>query len=267
MKDLRIALIQTDLYWENISANLQMLSDKIESIKEEVDLIVLPEMFSTGFSMAPEKLAESMDGTAMRWLRATAMQRQCLITGSLMLSEVINGETQYFNRLIWMKADGTYETYDKRHLFSLSQEPKIYTAGKNRLIQQLHGWNICPMICYDLRFPVWARNSINAERIADYDVLIYVANWPERRSLAWRTLLQARAIENQSYVVGVNRVGKDDDAVEYLGESSVIDPLGNIIYRKERDEDIAIISLNYEEMSKNRRLFAFLKDADEFELK
>ena len=123
------------------------------------------------------------------------------------------------------------------------------------------------MICYDLRFPVWARNSINAERIADYDVLIYVANWPERRSLAWRTLLQARAIENQSYVVGVNRVGKDDDAVEYLGESSVIDPLGNILYRKERDEDIAIISLNYEEMSKNRRLFAFLKDADDFELK
>ena len=267
MKDLRIALIQTDLHWENISANLQMLGDKIDSIKDEVDLIVLPEMFSTGFSMAPEKLAETMEGSAIHWLRATAMQRQCAITGSLILSEEVDGETKYFNRLIWMKADGRYETYDKRHLFSLSQEPKIYTAGKSRLIQQLHGWNICPMICYDLRFPVWARNSINAERIADYDVLIYVANWPERRSLAWRTLLQARAIENQSYVVGVNRVGKDDDAVEYLGESSVIDPLGNILYRKEREEDIAIISLNYEEMSKNRRLFAFLKDADDFELK
>ena len=263
MKDLCIALIQTDLYWEDIPANLQMLDKKIASISEAVDLIVLPEMFSTGFSMVPEKVAEGMDGTAVQWLRKIAAQRNCVITGSLVLYEEHERVKKYYNRLVWMKPDGQYETYDKRHLFSLSDEPKVYTQGDKRLIQTIEGWRVCPMICYDLRFPAWARNAINDRRETTYDVLVYAANWPERRVLAWKTLLQARAIENQAYVVGVNRTGTDDQGIDYSGESSVIDPLGNILYRKERDEDIAIVCLNYEEMIKVRRQFPFLKDADE----
>lgn len=262
MKDLRIALIQTGLYWEDIPANLQMLDGKIDTIKEEADLIVLPEMFSTGFSMVPERLAEGMDGTAVQWLRKVATQRHCTITGSLMLYDEHDGAKKYYNRLVWMKPDGQYETYDKRHLFGLSDEPKVYTAGDKRLIQTIAGWNICPMICYDLRFPAWARNAINDKRETTYDVLLYMANWPERRALAWRTLLQARAIENQSYLVGVNRTGADPEGIYYSGDSSVIDPLGNILYHKEHDEDIAIVHLNYEEMIKARRQFPFLKDAD-----
>ena len=267
MKDLRVVLIQTDIHWENIAANLQMLEERIGGIKEAVDLIVLPEMFSTGFSMAPERMAEPMDGSAMQWLKKIAALQNCVITGSLVLYEECDGERKYYNRLIWMKANGEYEQYDKKHLFSLSTEPKLYTAGNGRLIVSINGWNVCPMICYDLRFPVWSRNAISETRMASYDVLLYTANWPERRSLAWRTLLQARAIENQCYIVGVNRVGRDDEGVEYTGDSSVIDPLGTILYRKEKDEEVAIVTLNYEEMIKARRLFAFLKDADGFELK
>ena len=267
MKDLRIALIQTDLHWEDIAANLQMLDGKIRSITEEVDLIALPEMFSTGFSMSPERVAEPMDGAAVQWLRQMAKLKNCVVTGSLTLYDEHDGVRKYYNRLVWMKPDGLYEIYDKRHLFSMSDEPKVYTAGDKRLIQSINGWRICPMICYDLRFPVWARNAINDQRETTYDVLLYVANWPDRRVQAWRTLLQARAIENQSYVVGVNRIGHEGDAIYYSGDSSVIDPLGNILYRKEHDADIAIVELNYEEMIKVRRQFPFLKDADSFDLK
>ena len=267
MNDLRIALIQTDLHWEDIAANLKALDEKIGSITADVDLIVLPEMFSTGFSMTPEKLAEGMHGAAMMWLKKVATSRNCVITGSLMLSDEQDGIKKYYNRLVWMKPDGLYEVYDKRHLFSLSSEPKVYTGGKKRLIQNIKGWNVCPMICYDLRFPVWARNAMNENRETSYDVLLYSANWPERRSLAWKTLLQARAIENQAYVLGANRVGTDPEGTYYSGDSSVIDPIGNILWRKEHEADIAIIDLNYEELIKLRRQFAFLKDADRFELK
>jgi len=189
-----------------------------------------------------------------------------VIAGSLMLCDEHDGVRQYYNRLVWMRPDGSYSHYDKRHLFSLSLEPKVYTAGHSRLIENINGWNICPMICYDLRFPVWSRNAINGQRETSYDVLLYVANWPERRSLAWRTLLQARAIENQCYVVGINRIGTVDD-VTHTGDSSVIDPLGTILYHKANEPDTAIVHLNYDEMVKVRRQLAFLKDADEFELK
>ena len=267
MKDLRVALIQTDLYWEAIPANLQMLGEKINAIKGDVDLIILPEMFSTGFSMDAERLAESMDGSAIKWLRKVAAERNCIITGSLMLYDMHDGEKKYFNRLIWMKPDGQHQVYDKKHLFGISKEPKVYTSGSKRLIQSVGGWNICPMICYDLRFPVWSRNTINKDREAIYDLLIYVANWPERRVHAWRILLQARAIENQSYVIGVNRIGKDNEGIYHSGESTALDPLGNILYHKEHDSDVAVINLNHEEMIKVRRQFPFLKDADSFELK
>lgn len=266
MKDLQIALIQTDIHWEDIAANLRMLDQKINAITEKVDLIILPEMFSTGFSMEPVKHAEPMDGSAVAWLRKTAMAHGCVITGSLMLYDEVEVGRQYHNRLVWMKPDGNYEVYDKKHLFSISDEPKEYLAGNKRVIQRINQWKICPLICYDLRFPVWSRNAIDGKREADYDVLIYVANWPDRRALAWKTLLQARAIENQSYVIGVNRIGKEGEAINYSGDSSVIDPLGNILYRKENEADTAIITLNYEEMVKIRRQFPFLRDADKFSL-
>jgi omega-amidase len=265
--DLRIALIQTDIYWEDIAANLKMLDEKVNIINGDADLIVLPEMFSTGFSMVPDRLAESMDGSAVQWMRKVAAQQKCVVTGSLMIYDEYDGEKKYYNRLVWMKPDGLYEVYDKRHLFSMSDEPKKYTRGSKQLTIDLNGWKIRPMICYDLRFPVWARNAVNDQREADYDVLIYVANWPERRALAWRTLLPARAIENQTYVVGVNRVGREGEDISYAGDSSVIDPLGNILYHKEQEADVAIIKLNYEEMIKGRRQFPFLKDADRFEWK
>ncbi|MCW3127504.1 MAG: Nitrilase/cyanide hydratase and apolipoprotein N-acyltransferase [Bacteroidetes bacterium] len=266
MTDLRIATIQTALHWENVDANLKMFDGHLRSISA-VDLIVLPEMFSTGFSMDPIRLSEGMDGSAVAWMRKAAREKNYVISGSLMLYEGDGEARKYYNRLIWMRPDGSYETYDKKHLFSLSQEPKIYTAGNRRLIVTLNGWRICPMICYDLRFPVWSRNAINANREADYDILTYSANWPDKRALAWRTLLQARAIENLSYVVGVNRIGEDGTGFNYLGESSVIDPLGAILYRKENVEDITTITLSYDELIKIRRQFTFLKDADAFELK
>lgn len=267
MKDLCVALIQTELHWEDIAANLKMLDEKVASISAHVDLIILPEMFSTGFSMNPEVLAESMDGSAVQWLRKIAAQRNCVVTGSLMLYDQHDGLKKYYNRLVWMKPDGQYEIYDKKHLFGISNEPKIYTSGDKRLIQTIAGWKICPMICCDLRFPVWSRNAINKEREATYDLLLYVANWPERRVQAWRTLLQARAIENQSYVIGVNRIGNDNEGIYHSGESSAIDPLGNILYRKEHEPDVAIIYLVYEEMVKIRRQLPFLRDADSFNLK
>jgi predicted amidohydrolase len=251
MQDLRIALIQTNLHWENISENLNVFDRKIETI-EAVDLIILPEMFSTAFSMNTS-LAETMDGGAVDWMRKKASEKNCVLTGSLMIQENEN----FYNRLIWMRADGTFETYDKRHLFSLSKEPKIFTAGENRLQVNLKGWEICPLICYDLRFPVWSRN-----RMPYYDVLLYVANWPERRNMAWKTLLQARAIENQSYVIGVNRTGNDGAAVYHSGDSMVIDTLGNVLYHQTDDEAIYTFTLNYEELQKTRTQLPFLKDAD-----
>ena len=266
MNDLRIATIQTSLHWEDIAANLRMFDEHLDAISD-VDLVVLPEMFSTGFSMEAGRLAESMTGSAMTWMKRKAAEKKCVITGSLVIYEGDGDNKTYYNRLIWMLPDGTYDIYDKKHLFSLSQEPKIYTSGHERLIITLNGWRICPMVCYDLRFPVWARNSINSEREAAYDVLIYSANWPDRRAIAWKTLLQARAIENQCYVVGVNRIGEDGTGFNYMGDTSVIDALGNILYRKEMVADINTITLSYEELIKVRRQFPFLKDADPFDLR
>lgn len=255
MKNLRVTLIQSDLHWENISANLEMFSQKIAAA-EETDLIVLPETFSTGFSMNP-KFAEAMNGSAVKWMKKTAAQKNCVVCGSLM----INDEGRYYNRVVWMNHDGSLYTYDKCHLFCISDEPKFFTAGDERLVVELNGWKICPLICYDLRFPVWARNLH-----AEYDVLLYVANWPERRRQAWQTLLPARAVENQAYAVGVNRVGTDGTGVTHTGDSMVVDAMGNKLYWKENEEDITTIELNYEELRKVREQLPFLNDADEFVL-
>ncbi|RYZ26596.1 MAG: nitrilase family protein, partial [Sphingobacteriales bacterium] len=201
-QSLRITLIQTELRWENKEANLRMLGDKIRGIQEKTEVVVLPEMFSTGFSMKPESLSETMDGETISWMKELAAEKKIILTGSVIIRE---GD-QYFNRLVWMLPNGQSGIYDKRHRFAFAGEDQHYTAGTKRLIASVKGWRINLMVCYDLRFPVWSRQAGNNGE-TEYDVLIYVANWPERRSTAWKTLLRARAIENQSFVVGVNRVG------------------------------------------------------------
>lgn len=258
MNNLRFTLVQSNLHWENILANLEMFTQKISSITN-TDIIVLPETFTTGFSMNP-KFAETMDGSAVQWMRKTAKEKNCVVCGSLM----INDDGAFFNRFVWMSPNGELMAYDKRHLFCISDEPKFFTAGKERLVVELNGWKICPLICYDLRFPVWARNVGDDRLNPAYDVLLYVANWPERRRTAWTSLLPARAVENQAYVIGVNRVGVDEKGITHTGDSMVIDALGKILYSKENVEDIFTIELNYDELAKVREQLPFLRDADDF---
>ncbi len=257
MNTLKITTFQAYLFWENIEKNLQNLGLRLSSIREKTDLIILPEMFSTGFSMNPERLAEEMDGKTMKWMHQQARKFECVITGSIIIKE----NKKYFNRLIWMRPDGTYEYYDKRHLFGLGEEDKHYSSGDKKLFVELLGWKICPMICYDLRFPVWLRNVDE-----EYDMLLIVANWPERRSLHWRTLIPARAIENQAFVVAVNRVGHDGNEIYHSGDSMCIDPNGKVIYYKPNDEDLYTFSISKEDLSTARELFPFLRDADKFNL-
>lgn len=257
MSTIKITTFQAYLFWENIDKNLQNLGLRLSSIREKTDLIVLPEMFSTSFSMNAEALAEEMGGKTMDWMHQQALKFGSVVTGSL----IIKDNSNYYNRLIWMRPDGSYEFYDKRHLFGLGNEDHTYTAGSKKLFVELNGWKICPIICYDLRFPVWLRNKGN-----EYDMLLVVANWPEKRSLHWRTLIPARAVENQSYVVAVNRVGHDGNEVYHSGDSMCIDPNGNVVYYKPNDEDLYTFTINKEEIEKSRRIFPFLKDADDFKL-
>lgn len=257
MDNLKITTYQGYLFWENVDKNLQNITLRLSGIRTKTDLIILPEMFNTGFTMNAEKLAEPMEGKTMQWMQATAQKFDCVITGSLAIEE--NG--RYYNRLIWMRADGSYAHYDKRHLFAMGKEHEVYTPGTQKLFVELNGWTICPMICYDLRFPVWMRNV--GER---YDLMLVVANWPEKRSLHWRTLIAARAIENQAYVIGVNRVGHDGNELYYSGDSSCIDPGGNVVYYKRDEEDVYTFSISAEELEKTRRYMPFLRDADSFKL-
>lgn len=258
MSILKITTFQAYLFWENIDKNLQNLGLRLSWIREKTDLIVLPEMFSTGFSMNAPTLAEEMGGKTMEWMQQQAEKFNCVVTGSIIIKE----KGKFYNRLIWMRADGSYETYDKRHLFGLGKEDQVYTAGTKKLFVELNGWKICPIICYDLRFPVWLRNTP-----PEYDLLLIIASWPEKRSLHWRTLIPARAIENQAYVVGVNRMGHDGNEVYHSGDSMCIDPNGNTVYYKPNDEDLYTFSISREEVEKCRRAFPFLKDADGFKLK
>ena len=214
---MHITLLQTALHWQNPVANRAMLEETLFTLPEPTDLIVLPEMFTTGFTMNAAALAEPMNLTTFKWLKQMARQTNAAITGSYVVQE--NG--QFYNRLIWMEPDGQFAHYDKRHLFRMADEEKTYTAGTLRLIRTWRGWRICPLICYDLRFPVWSRSRQIAPHQLDYDLLLYVANWPAPRQLAWDTLLQARAIENLSYVAGVNRVGQDGNQHTYLGGSAL----------------------------------------------
>lgn len=257
IQNLKVTIFQAYLFWENVEKNLQNITLRLSGgVREKTDLIVLPEMFNTGFTMRTE-LAEEMDGKTMEWIKKTAANYDCVVTGSLMIKE--NGHC--YNRMVWVKPDGTYQYYDKHHLFGLGDEDKYFSAGKEPVIVKLKGWKIRLAICYDLRFPVWLRNKKDA-----YDILLLVASWPDKRSSHWRTLIHARAIENQSYVIGVNRVGHDGNQIYHSGHSMCIDPLGNTVYYKPEDEDLYTFSINYTELEKVRRQFPFLKDADDFEV-
>ena len=277
MSSLTITIIQPNLQWENKRANLAMLSQKIKNIKEKTEVVILPEMFSTGFSMHPEVLAEKMGGETMQWMKKISSDKKIILTGSIIIEE----NEKYFNRLIWMLPNGEYGYYDKRHLFAYAMEHQHYTAGSKRLIAQVKGWKINLMVCYDLRFPVWARQSPSSNPVRpgtgglspgkegqgqEYDVAVYIANWPEKRNLAWKTLLQARAMENQCYVIGVNRVGEDGNKIHYSGDSMIVDPLGEILYQKANEEDIFTHTLQKEKLNEVREKFPFWKDADEFNL-
>lgn len=256
MNPLTVTLVQTRLHWEDIPANRAMFDEKLAAIGEPTDLVVLPEMFSTGFSMRPEALAEDPEGPTIAWMAQKAAEIKAVITGSLIVRE----RGRYFNRLIWMRPDGSFGSYDKKHLFGLGKETKHYSAGDKKLIVELKGWRICPMICYDLRFPVWTRNT------EGYDLYINVANWPEKRIRHWEVLSQARAIENLCYVVAVNRVGTDGNGTGHPGESCVIDPAGELLYRKNGQEDVFTITLDPLRITKARRMYPFLRDMDTFTL-
>lgn len=254
---MKIALVQSDLYWEDALKNRNNFESKIKQIDSEVNLIVLPEMFSTGFTMNALAMAEAMNGETILWMKIIAKQKNCAVTGSLIITE----NDRYYNRMFFVFPSGETQYYDKRHLFTLAGEDKTYTSGTEKVIVDYLGWKICLQVCYDLRFPVFARN------VENYDLLIYVANWPKVRTNAWDILLKARAVENLSYVVGVNRVGLDAHNYEHTGHSQVIDFLGNYILEPQETEGVFIAELDKNVMLETRKKLDFLSDKDVFEVK
>jgi len=255
--ELKIVGIQADLAWENPQQNRLFFKEKIKALDADVDLIVLPEMFTTGFTMHPEKVAEKMDGLSVSWMQKIAQEKQTALCGSLVISE--NGA--FYNRLVFVHPSGAIETYNKRHSFTLAGEDKVYTAGTEKISIAYKGWKICPLICYDLRFPVWARNTNN------YDLLIFMANWPIARVKAWDVLLKARAIENMSYVIGVNRTGTDAHNYSYSGNSLVINYLGEELSSLQKNE-IGLLRATIVKSRQDtvREKLGFLKDMDSFEI-
>jgi predicted amidohydrolase len=257
MDELRVCLVQANLAWEDRTQNLHQLYELVAK-SAPADLIVLPEMFTSGFTMNPAKNANTINGEAVKWMHKLAREQNAAVTGSLVIEQ--NGN--YYNRLFFVQPDGTQHTYDKRHLFSLAGEEKVYTAGVERNVIEYKGWRIMPQVCYDLRFPVWCRNDLN------YDMIYFVANWPERRSYHWRQLLLARAIENQAYCIGVNRVGNDGNGVYHSGDSAAIDPLGEYLSTiKSGESTTEVVTLKKSKIELVRSRFGFLKDRDSFELK
>ncbi len=257
MQDLNVTLIQTDLDWEDIPANLKRFETLVGMVEPDADLIVLPEMFSTGFSMNAGNLAETMQGESPTWMRAASKKHNTDLVGSIMIRE----NNRFYNRLFWVKPDGELLVYDKRHLFRMTGEHDVYTPGRQNVLVELKGWKIRPFICYDVRFPAWTRNTGN-----DFDVALFVANWPAARSKHWKILLQARAIENQAYVVGVNRIGTDGNGVYHSGDSSVVDPIGNIVFQTGHSRCIQTVRLHRDVLRQYRRSFPAWKDSDRFEL-
>ncbi|HZH69398.1 MAG TPA: amidohydrolase [Flavobacteriaceae bacterium] len=259
LKDtLTIALMQYPLSWENPQANRTFFEEKIKAVSTQTDLMILPEMFTTGFTMNASENAEMMDGSTVQWLRRMAKDSSAAITGSIIVKEHGN----FFNRLLFVHPSGKIDHYDKRHLFTLAEEEKTYTAGTHKLIVEYLGWRICPLICYDLRFPVWSRN------VENYDLLLYVANWPQMRVTAWDALLKARAIENMCYCVGVNRVGTDGKDFPYSGHSAIYDVFGSQISEDlDEKEGTVLVALQKSHLTENREKFKFLNDSDSFEIR
>ena len=253
---MKVAIIQTHLVWENPIENRSHLAQKITGFMEEVDLIILPEMFSSGFTMNPKAVAETMNGETVTWLQHLAKAKNCAITGSLVIEE----EGNYYNRLLFVLPTGELKTYDKRHLFTLAGEHEVYTKGREKLILNYKGYKICTLICYDLRFPVFSRNDEN------YDLLLYVANWPKIRINAWDALLKARAIENVCYTIGVNRIGKDANHHEYVGHSQVVDFIGDYVLEPQEADAVFIVELNKASLLSTRKKLNFLDDRDQFKL-
>lgn len=258
---LKVTLVQSILHWEDKRKNLEMFTVKLESV-EPRSIVLLPEMFSTGFSMEPAALAETMEGEAVEWMKKITARKKIVLCGSLIIEE----KGHYYNRFVCMLPNGEAAIYDKRHLFAYAGENEKYTAGKRRQILSISGWKINCIVCYDLRFPVWTRQQA-ADGTPEYDVLIIVANWPEKRIQAWKTLIQARAIENQCYVAAVNRVGTDGNGILYSGESLVADPLGNILEIRKDNEEIFSVELERKNLDEIRSRLPFLKDADDFQIK
>ena len=254
--NLNIALIQSDLFWENVNSNLFNFGKLISNING-ADIILLPEMFNTSFSPKSSHLAESMDGKTISWMKDISKAKGCAIVGTLMVNE----DEKVFNRLVWVSKNETIYTYDKHHLFSLIKEEKYISKGKERIIVELEGWKICPLICYDLRFPVFSRNDV------EYDMLIYLANWPVKRIDAWDTLLKARSIENQCYTIGVNRVGEDGNEIPFNGHSKVFDAFGNELFSaSENKEEVLQFEISLDDLKLKRRQMNFLQDRDNFSL-
>ena len=256
-EQLRVTLVQNSLIWENPGANRRKFDQVIKEI-EDTDLVILPEMCTTGFSMNPEKLAEQADGPTLEWLKRLAQWKNIAVIAGVMVQE----NDAYYNRLYFVEPNGSTQKYDKRHLFSLAGEEKIFSGGREKLIIDYKGFRINPQICYDLRFPVWSRNT-------EYvDLICYIANWPERRAEAWKTLLKARAIENMCYVAGVNRVGDDGNGVYHSGDSAMYDVLGRKVSTlPAHDETTETITVEREVISKARSKYSFLEDRDTFEFK
>jgi predicted amidohydrolase len=254
---MKVALIQSVLIWENPEANRKYFEEKINAIAGDINLIVLPEMFTTGFTMRPVEVAETMQGETVLWMQALAKAKNAAITGSVVIEENAN----FYNRMLFVLPSGEIQHYDKRHLFTLAGEDKVYTKGTQKLIVDYLGWKICPLVCYDLRFPVFSRN------IEDYDLLLYVASWPKIRINAWDTLIKARAIENMSYAIGVNRVGEDYNGYQYTGHSQLVDYLGEYLIEPKETEGVFLATLDKAKMIEVRKKLDFLSDRDIFEIK
>ena len=263
MPPLRVSLAQGDTRWHDPAGNRDYYGALIAPLAGQTDLIVLPETFTSGFSNDAVDSAEGMDGPAITWLAAQARALSAVVTGSVVIRE----RDKVFNRLVWMRPDGRFDVYDKRHLFRMANEHERYAGGNRRLIAEVNGWRVCPQICYDLRFPVWLRNRFDREaRRFDYDLIVFVANWPMPRREAWRTLLRARAIENLSYSIGVNRVGRDGNGIDYAGDSAAIDMVGRPLVELGPQEQVITVVLDSEQLAAHRERFPVHRDADDFRI-
>lgn len=259
---LTIALVQTQLYWKDIVANLAMLEEKLWGIEKGVDLIILPEMFPTGFSMDAAELAEPMNLNICKWMKQMASQKKATIAGSA----IIKVDGRFYNRLLWVSPDGMIQHYDKRHLFRMADEDQSFSPGERLPIFELNGWKICPQVCYDLRFPIWSRNRLLDGQLG-YDLIFYVASWPAARVVAWDSLLPARAIENLAYSIGVNRVGEDGNGIVYNGHSAAYDFKGQQLDFLDDEEKITVLTLHAQELDFYREKFPAWMDSDDFVIK